>query len=234
LNRALHRNDRKMRRTRNSQTHTSDTTCPGPPHSLFDTEATKTTSLSLGCFPAAYGDLNRLHRTQETSSGAIAICERFNDPKPAFFPCPRSSTVPTAAATAMENSVGARIAHPSSIDRNCSRKICVQYVRIELRNKRFHIISHSCGNRSINVLRSGTEHAKNQACATRDPKGARRLLEKLARRLEPAYPSAAASFHEGLDTHPVAARVDEQSEPLKGEHGKGAPALKHTTARRRG
>jgi len=39
----------------------------------------------------------------------------------------------------------------------------------------------------------------NQAYATRDPKRARRSLENLACRLEPAHPSAAASVREGLE-----------------------------------
>jgi hypothetical protein len=39
----------------------------------------------------------------------------------------------------------------------------------------------------------------NQACAPRDPKRARRLLEGLARRLEHQHPGAAASLREGRE-----------------------------------
>jgi transposase-like protein len=48
-------------------------------------------------------------------------------------------------------------------------------------------------------MRSSARSAMSQAYATRDAKRARRLLENLARRLEPAYPSAAASLREGLE-----------------------------------
>jgi len=48
-------------------------------------------------------------------------------------------------------------------------------------------------------MRSSVRSAMNQAYATGDPKRARRLLENLARRLEPAHPSAAASVREGLE-----------------------------------
>jgi transposase-like protein len=48
-------------------------------------------------------------------------------------------------------------------------------------------------------MRSSALSAMRQAYATRDPKRARRLLENLARRLEPNYPSAAGSLREGLE-----------------------------------
>jgi transposase-like protein len=48
-------------------------------------------------------------------------------------------------------------------------------------------------------MRSSVRSAMSEAYATRDPKRARRLLENLARRLEPAHPSAAASVREGLE-----------------------------------
>lgn len=57
-------------------------------------------------------------------------------------------------------------------------------------------------------MRSSVRSAMSQAYATRDPKRARRLLENLARRLEPAYPSAAASLREGLEETLTLMRLD--------------------------
>jgi hypothetical protein len=48
-------------------------------------------------------------------------------------------------------------------------------------------------------LRAAVRSAINQAYATRDPVRTRRLLERLARRLEDQHPGAAASLREGLD-----------------------------------
>ena len=48
----------------------------------------------------------------------------------------------------------------------------------------------------------------SQAYATRDPKRARRLLENLARRLDPDYPGAAASLREGLEETLTVMRLD--------------------------
>jgi putative transposase len=48
-------------------------------------------------------------------------------------------------------------------------------------------------------MRGSVLQAINQAYAIRDAKHARKLLENLARRLEPAHPGAAASLREGLD-----------------------------------
>ena len=48
----------------------------------------------------------------------------------------------------------------------------------------------------------------SQAYATRAPKRARRLLENLARRLEPDYPSAAGSLREGLEETLTIMRLD--------------------------
>ena len=57
-------------------------------------------------------------------------------------------------------------------------------------------------------MRAATHCAMNQAYATRDPRGARRLLEKLARQLESDYPGAAASLREGLDETLTVMRLD--------------------------
>jgi transposase-like protein len=57
-------------------------------------------------------------------------------------------------------------------------------------------------------MRSSVRSAMSQAYATRDPKRARRLLENLARRLEPAHPSAAAALREGLDETLTLMRLD--------------------------
>ena len=57
-------------------------------------------------------------------------------------------------------------------------------------------------------MRSAVLSAMSQAYATRDPKRARRLLEKLARRLGPDYPSAAASLREGLEETLTVMRLD--------------------------
>jgi transposase-like protein len=48
-------------------------------------------------------------------------------------------------------------------------------------------------------MRAAVHSAMNQAYATRDARRAQRLLLNLARRLESAYPSAAASLREGLE-----------------------------------
>lgn len=48
-------------------------------------------------------------------------------------------------------------------------------------------------------MRASVLSAMSQAYATRDPRRARRLLENLARRLEPEYPGAAGSLREGID-----------------------------------
>ena len=48
-------------------------------------------------------------------------------------------------------------------------------------------------------MRNSVLSAMSQAYATRDAKRARRLLENLARRLEPDYPGAAGSLREGLE-----------------------------------
>jgi putative transposase len=48
----------------------------------------------------------------------------------------------------------------------------------------------------------------SQAYATRAPKRARRLLENLAHRLEPAYPGAAACLREGLEETLTLTRLD--------------------------
>lgn len=48
-------------------------------------------------------------------------------------------------------------------------------------------------------MRGSVLSAMSQAYATRDPRRARRLLENLARRLEPEYPGAAGSLREGLE-----------------------------------
>jgi putative transposase len=57
-------------------------------------------------------------------------------------------------------------------------------------------------------MRSSVLSAMSQAYATRDPKRARRQLENLARRLEPAYPSAAGSLREGLEETLTVMRLD--------------------------
>jgi putative transposase len=57
-------------------------------------------------------------------------------------------------------------------------------------------------------MRSSVLSAMSQAYATRDRKRARRLLEHLARRLEPEYPSAAGSLREGLDETLTVMRLD--------------------------
>ena len=57
-------------------------------------------------------------------------------------------------------------------------------------------------------VRSSVRSTMSQAYATRDPKRARRLLENLARRLEPAHPSAAASLREGLEETLTVMRLD--------------------------
>jgi transposase-like protein len=57
-------------------------------------------------------------------------------------------------------------------------------------------------------MRSSVLSAMSQAYATRDPKRARRLLDNLARRLEPDYPSAAASLREGLEETLTVMRLD--------------------------
>lgn len=57
-------------------------------------------------------------------------------------------------------------------------------------------------------VRNSVRSAMSQAYATRDPKRARRLLENLARRLEPAHPSAAASLREGLEETLTVMRLD--------------------------
>lgn len=57
-------------------------------------------------------------------------------------------------------------------------------------------------------MRSSVRSAMGQAYATHDPKRARRLLENLARRLEPDYPSAAASLREGLEETLTVMRLD--------------------------
>ena len=57
-------------------------------------------------------------------------------------------------------------------------------------------------------MRSSVLSAMSQAYATRDPKRARRLLEYLARRLEPDYPSAAASLRERLEETLTVMRLD--------------------------
>jgi putative transposase len=48
-------------------------------------------------------------------------------------------------------------------------------------------------------MRAAVQSAMSQAYTSGDPKRARQLLENLARSLERAYPSAAASLREGLD-----------------------------------
>ena len=48
-------------------------------------------------------------------------------------------------------------------------------------------------------MRNSVLSALDQAYGTGDPKRARRLLENLARRLEPEYPGAAGSLREGLE-----------------------------------
>jgi putative transposase len=48
-------------------------------------------------------------------------------------------------------------------------------------------------------MRASVLSVMSQAYATRDPRRARRLLQNLARRLEPEYPGAAGSLREGLD-----------------------------------
>ena len=50
--------------------------------------------------------------------------------------------------------------------------------------------------------------AMSQACATREPQRARRLLENLARRLEPDYPGAAACRREGFQETLTVMRPD--------------------------
>jgi putative transposase len=57
-------------------------------------------------------------------------------------------------------------------------------------------------------MRSSVLGAMSQAYATDDPKRARRLLENLARRLEPDYPSAAGSLREGLEETLTVTRLD--------------------------
>jgi len=48
-------------------------------------------------------------------------------------------------------------------------------------------------------MRASVRTAMNQAYASHDPKRARRLLENLAHKLDPAHPGAAASLREGVD-----------------------------------
>jgi len=48
----------------------------------------------------------------------------------------------------------------------------------------------------------------SRAYATREPQRARRLLENLARRLEPDYPGAAACRREGLEETLTVMRLD--------------------------
>lgn len=57
-------------------------------------------------------------------------------------------------------------------------------------------------------MRSSVRSAINQAYATRDTKRAARLLENLARRLEPDHPGAAASLREGLEETLTLTRLD--------------------------
>jgi transposase-like protein len=57
-------------------------------------------------------------------------------------------------------------------------------------------------------MRSSLRGAMSQAYATRDAKRAARLLENLARRLEPNHPSAAASLREGLEETLTLTRLD--------------------------
>jgi putative transposase len=57
-------------------------------------------------------------------------------------------------------------------------------------------------------MRSSVLGTMSQAYATRDPKRARRLLQNLARRLEPDYPSAAGSLREGLEETLTVMRLD--------------------------
>ncbi len=57
-------------------------------------------------------------------------------------------------------------------------------------------------------MRSSVLSAMSQAYAMRDSKRARRLLENLARRLEPEYPGAAGSLREGLDETLTVMRLD--------------------------
>jgi putative transposase len=57
-------------------------------------------------------------------------------------------------------------------------------------------------------MRNSVLTAMSQAYVTREPKRARRLLENLARRLEPDYPGAAASLREGLEQTLTAMRLD--------------------------
>lgn len=57
-------------------------------------------------------------------------------------------------------------------------------------------------------MRSSVRSAMSQAYATRDHKRAARMLEKLARRLEPDHPGAAASLREGLEETLTLIRLD--------------------------
>ena len=57
-------------------------------------------------------------------------------------------------------------------------------------------------------MRSSVRSAMSQAYATRDAKRAARLLDNLARRLEPDHPGAAASLREGLEETLTLTRLD--------------------------
>jgi transposase-like protein len=57
-------------------------------------------------------------------------------------------------------------------------------------------------------MRSSVRSAMSQAYATRDAKRAARLLDNLARRLEPNHPGAAASLREGLEETLTLTRLD--------------------------
>lgn len=57
-------------------------------------------------------------------------------------------------------------------------------------------------------MRSSVRSTMSQAYATRDAKRAARLLENLARRLEPDHPGAAASLREGLEETLTLTRLD--------------------------
>jgi putative transposase len=57
-------------------------------------------------------------------------------------------------------------------------------------------------------MRSSVRSAMSQAYATRDAKRAARLLDNLARRLEPDHPGAAASLREGLEETLTLRRLD--------------------------
>jgi putative transposase len=57
-------------------------------------------------------------------------------------------------------------------------------------------------------MRSSVRSAMSQAYVIRDAKRAARLLENLARRLEPEHPGAAASLREGLEETLTLTRLD--------------------------